>query len=234
MPDGGAFLTSIPSPGSVPITAGAWKYSTGAYYDSTKDENDRWQSPIGIGTEDGVIANAQKDYDKYTQYFGYGEGNEYKTINGNVPTVVGVNGWINSSNLAAAADKYSSFNEEDDIVVLVSSGELTLTESINNKKGIIVAGGNITIEDEVTFEGTVICGGKLIVNNNFTLINNSVAVTKIIESAVSSDNKELFELFRDDGSGNLYTYSTIDTQIASINMNDLIKISNWKKSKFDI
>ena len=232
----GAFLATIPQAKELTnMKVGEWKLSTGAYYDSN---NNRWQPAIGDDTAFGTIFNAEKDYIKYTKYFGYGEGNKYKLINGNIPTVVGENGWINSTNLEAAANEYSTFNESDEVVVLVSQGDLTLTDSINNKEGIIIAAGDIRIEgnDDITFKGTIICGGKLIVNNNFTLINDSIAITKILESAISASEEEkaLFNLFRDDTSGNLYTYSTIDTQIASINMNELIKISDWNKSKFDI
>ena len=228
-----AFLTSMSTlkTPNITVAQNGWKLSTGAYYDSNTNT---WKKPIGSAADEAKIVNAGKEYEKQTQYFGYGEGNEHRTINGNIPTVVGESGWINSSKLVDAADKYSSFDSKDEVVVLVSEGDIILTDTINNKKGIIVAGGNVTVDSDIDFEGTLICGGKLIVNNYFRLYNNSVAINKIIESAVSTDNKELFEIFQDDGSGNLYTYSTIDTQIASINMNDLIKISNWKKSKFDI
>lgn len=256
-----AFLTSMPAllkPNDKPkmLTKSSenksvWKYSTGAYYDSVDNE---WENPIGL-TDDATLINAAKDYEKYTKYFGYGEGNEHREIedeNGekHLPTVVGKYGWIDIDKLKDASEakdennklKYNTFDGEDEVIVLISKGDITLNSDLmlskdgvdKPRKGIIIAGGNITVEDEITFEGTLICGGKLIVNDNFTLINNSIAVTKIIDSAVSTDDKEVFNLFRDDGSGNLYTYSTIDTQIASINMNDLIKISDWNKSKFDI
>jgi len=151
-----------------------------------------------------------------------------------LPTIVGEYGWIDSDYLAAAAEKYSSFNSDDDVIVLVSEGDITLGSSVNGKKGIIIAGGDITVGANITFEGSIICGGKLKVNNNFTLINNEIALQKIIEDGVSNGDKELFNLFRDDESGNLYNYSTIDTQIANVDMNSLIKISNWNKKKFNI
>ena len=211
-------------------------YSTGMWY-----SNSTWELPQNADNYD-IASNAVKTYEKYTKYFGYGEGNQYKLINGEIPTVIGDNGWIKSNELTVAAGvkEYKEVTDSD-TVVLVSDGDITLTEKIDGKKGIVIARGNITVDrndtltnETIHFKGAIICGGKLIVNDNFKLEKDSIAVQKIIESGVSVDNKELFEIFRDDESGNLYNYSTIDTQIASINMNELIKISDWNKSKFDI
>lgn len=212
-------------------------YSTGMWY-----SNRKWELPRNDDNYD-IASNAVKTYEKYTKYFGYGEGNQYKLINGQIPTVIGDNGWIKSDELSEAAgvEEYQKVGDSE-IVVLVSNGDITLTEKIDGKKGIIIARGNITVEGNaegladktIDFKGAMICGGQLIVKDNFKLEKESIAVQKIIESGVSVDNKELFEIFQDDTSGNLYNYSTIDTQIASINMNELIKISDWKKSKFDI
>jgi len=214
------------------------QYSAGMWYKSG------WKTPVKNVDED-FRSNALKEYEKQTKFFGYGEGNQYRYTTDEIdpdsetgerflPTIVGEYGWIDSDYLAAAAEKYSSFNSDDDVIVLVSEGDITLGSSVNGKKGIIIAGGDITVGANITFEGSIICGGKLKVNNNFTLINNEIALQKIIEDGVSNGDKELFNLFRDDESGNLYNYSTIDTQIANVDMNSLIKISNWNKKKFNI
>jgi len=242
-------FTNLDDNNGVTMTVGNWAYSTGVCY------NNGWFEDITSDEAEAEKENAGKDYEKHTKYFGYGEGNKHREIEeGKTPVVVGESGWINSgeafANLIDAHGIYPDV-KADEIVVVVSNGNdpLELTDSINGKKGIIIAGGDIKVNgtSDIIFDGIIICGGNLIINNNFTVNSSSVALNKIVESAIGgddpvpdgeggyvSDGKALYKLFRDDGSGNLYTISTIDSTIASVNMNELIKISEWNKSKFEI
>lgn len=127
---------------------------------------------------------------------------------------------------------YVAFASKEDIVVGAAnpSGEV---------KGIIVSMGNISFDSTVkTFEGLIVAGGKIYVNNGMVnMTSNSELCRTVLKELLltgTEDAKFILKLFKDyenasasiDSNADADGYVTIDT----IDYTDVVEYINWMKN----
>lgn len=105
-------------------------------------------------------------------------------------------------------------------------------------RGIVISKGDVFFDANVTqFEGIIICGGKVYINNNLTTMNASAEIIKAIlkecKTMGSDDAKYILELFKfySADSGDAFdTGSTTRKTADTLNYSDVIGYSNWMKN----
>ena len=115
--------------------------------------------------------------------------------------------------------------------------------TLKGNKGIIVCKGNLTINvsSNATFGGVIIVGGDLtIIGGTLTLTDSKEEVINTVignylgtNPDVTGEEGKLFNTFTYDGSGSTYIVTKIGNEDDDlVNINDLIGITNWKKSNY--
>lgn len=194
------------------------KYIQGTAFD--KDGNVIGPSDTMMDTS--FKQNLGNQYKKYTQHFGYMPAGEEDSET----SIFGTNGWI--ENISGTEE-----TTDGEYYQCFTNGSKTITLSAN-KKGIIVCKGDLTINlsKDVTFEGVIIVGGNLKVNGNGHTLTfedgKELVVNTVIEDYLAGG--DLLSKFTYDGSGSSYIVTEIGDEL--VNINDLIGITNWKKSNY--
>jgi len=120
--------------------------------------------------------------------------------------------------------------------------------------GIIIHNGNLTIlpgkgesDAVIPFKGLIIVTGNLTIKGGVTIHSNTDKLTEIIvqnyfgtgykstgESTGPSElgEGELLDAFVNDGSGSYISAINISDDMNAIDINDLVGITNWKKSSY--
>lgn len=201
-------------------------------------------------TDTSFRDNLATEYEKYTKYFGY----RPIDSNGKVDTTKAKDkifgGWIkefsNNKKITEITDgKY---------YMIMDNGNVSVSLSGNGNKGIIVCKGDLTVNvsGEARFGGVLIVGGNLTVNGgtliledakdevinavigNYLGTNTNTTKTdgegnSVIEGTTGEQGK-VFDAFAYDGSGSTYIVTEIGDEL--IDINELIGITNWKKSSY--
>lgn len=148
----------------------------------------------------------------------------------------GRNGNLQSKNTLSSG--YVVFLGEDDVKVTANS--------IDGKvKGIVLCKGDVTFDSNVKeFEGLIVAGGKIIVNQSINFVANPEIIKSVLrecdESAVLSgvtDLSGICSLFRHFVSNNTSAVpgSTSDTvesmkSVTAVQYEDILAFQNWKKN----
>ncbi len=151
---------------------------------------------------------------------------------------------------------YFHFNKIEDKVVKLNSGykvwiddgdvEITTDDFTNgNVKGLVICKGDVTFADDVdSFEGLIVSGSKIIVNDSLNLMANAEIVKTILrecdESQQYTDSSknhfdvcELFQqyqsVYKQDSSSDVV--ETEETKsISAVQFEDVLSFNNWKKN----
>jgi len=169
----------------------------------------------GTAGDPAFKTNCANEYDLYTKYFGY-----YSPRT----EIFGNNGWLNI---------LSSETNVDSQPILVYDGDISLNdEDIQSYKIVICSGDiNITLESSGTFYGVMIAGGDININGDITFNSSKNDIISLIlegaDDSASTAKRKLYSLFKYDESGTRYVITVAGDSY--INMNSLLGITNWKK-----
>lgn len=109
-------------------------------------------------------------------------------------------------------------------------------------KGIVICKGDVTFGTEVSsFEGIIVTGGKIIVTHDIDFIANEEVIKSVLRicednSATGNEYEQILSLFRSySGGENDNTTVNVDHSestktISTIQFEDIIEFSNWKKN----
>lgn len=185
--------------------------------------------------------NLSTEYEKYTKYFGYRPINEAGEVDMTKAktSIFGDNGWIKDF---TNSEKISDI-EGGKYYLIFNNGNVEKTLSGSGNKGIIICKGDLTlnISGAVGFKGILIVGGNLTVKGGTlvledakdevinTIIGNYLG-TNTGDAGITGSQGTVFDKFAYDGSGSTYIVTEIGDEL--ININDLIGITNWRKSNY--
>lgn len=189
-------------------------------------------------TDTSFRNNLSTEYEKYTKYFGYRPVNDGGAVDTTKAKdkIFGANGWVKNF---SDSDKSTDI-EGGRYYQIYTNGNKTVSLSGNVNKGVIVCRGNLTLNvaDTAVFSGVMIVGGDLTINGEKLIFEDAKeeVINTIIgnylgtNSGITGDSNVLYETFTYDGSGSSYVVTDIGDEI--ININELIGITNWKKSNY--
>ena len=188
--------------------------------------------------------NLSTEYEKYTKYFGYRPINETGAVDTTKAktSIFGDNGWIKSF---TDSEKVSDI-EGGKYYLIFNNGNVEKTLSGSGNKGIIICKGDLTLNVSGTagFKGVLIVGGNLTVKGGTLILEDAKeeVINTIIGNylgtntdgsggtGITGSQGSVFNKFTYDGSGSTYIVTEIGDNL--ININDLIGITNWKKSNY--
>lgn len=228
---------------SIPVTSEV-RYTEGTVFDNVG--NVVGSSNVNA-TDTSFRDNLATEYEKYTRYFGY----RPVDADGNVDTSKAKDkifgGWIKSF---SDNTKITSITDGK-YYLIMDNGNVSVSLSGNGNKGIIVCKGDLTINlnGDAKFGGVLIVGGNLTVNGGTltledakdevinTVIGNYLGTNtnKLGENGatvegITGNQGNVFNAFEYDGSGSTYIVTEIGDELVDIN--ELIGITNWKKSSY--
>lgn len=146
---------------------------------------------------------------------------------------------INGKKVAKLSSGYQVWISDEDVEIDASEF------SDGNVKGMVICKGDVTFANDVeSFEGLIVTGSKIIINDDVNLMSNSEIIKTILrecdESQQYSDpSKNLFsvcELFQqyqsvykpDENAGLIETEST--KSISAVQFEDILSFNNWQKN----
>lgn len=189
-------------------------------------------------TDTSFRNNLATEYEKYTKYFGYRPVDATGVVDTTKAKtkIFGSNGWIKNF---SDSDKSSNI-EGGKYYQIYTNGNKTVNLSGSINKGVIVCKGNLTLNvpSDAIFSGVIIVGGDLTINGGKLIfedakeevINTVIGNYLGTNSDITGGSNILYETFTYDGSGSSYIVTDIGDEI--ININELIGITNWKKSSY--
>lgn len=164
----------------------------------------------------------------------------YGDLPANATTVSLFTNIINSTNMtdiiSAGSGGEKTFEAEyqgTKYTAVVKNGDYTFDTAAKNKKvDVIVATGNVYIDDD--FTGTIVAKGKIIVKRNCKITNGTQEIFKaLLLSTVSdaTDSKHLYDVFMDGAEylGNVSRVSDKTQEDTKIDYSSLITYQNWTK-----
>lgn len=192
-----------------------------------------------------VMIEKGKRFEEFTKYFGYYPKDESKRKE-NISDWIkfGENSkqiqddnffvYISERNAGNKSLGWGSFRASSNIPINVQNGEIN---------GIIIYDGDLTIksDSEIPFNGLIIVTGNLVIENDANIISNKDLVSEIIMKNYlgseyvyngSLEKGDLFNVFTYDGSGSTYVAIDVVDRSNMLNINDLIGITNWKKTGY--
>lgn len=223
----------------VKVDSNSVRYVEGTAFDRLGNVIDSTNSTI---SDMSFRNNLADEYEKYTKYFGYRPVKEDGTVDtSKVKTAIfGSNGWIKPF---SGTEEKNTPIDNGNYYIVYTDGDESITLSGTGNKGVIICKGNLTIDvpSNATFSGVIIVGGNLTIKRGtLTLTDSKEEVINTIignylgnnsgENGVTKEQGDLFDKFAYDGSGSTYIVTEIGDSI--ININDLIGITNWKKSNY--
>lgn len=185
--------------------------------------------------------NLSTEYEKYTKYFGYRPIDETGAVDMTKArtNIFGDNGWIKSF---TNSEKISDI-EGGKYYLIFNNGSVEKTLSGSGNKGIIICKGDLTlnVSGTVGFKGILIVGGNLTVKGGTLVLEDAKdeVINTIIANYLGTNTGDtgitgvpgsVFDKFAYDGSGSTYIVTEIGDEL--ININDLIGITNWRKSNY--
>lgn len=198
-------------------------------------------------TDTSFRDNLATEYEKYTRYFGY----RPVDADGNVDTSKAKDkifgGWIKSF---SDNEKITSITDGK-YYLIMDNGNVSVSLSGNGNKGIIICKGNLTINlnGDTKFSGVLIVGGNLtvdggtltledakdevinaVIGNYLGTNTNKTGENGTTVEGITGNQGGVFNAFEYDGSGSSYIVTEIGDEL--IDINELIGITNWKKSSY--
>lgn len=165
----------------------------------------------------------------------------------NMKEIDSINDYINYSAINSTLNKVSNF-EKSKQVIYVSKENTNLQisngngDSKDNKiylngtnaKGVIIASGDVYIDGNVNFEGTIITTGKIVIKDNAKVTLNS---SKKVVDYIVANNFNYFDGIFQKNMENVLSNIEVDASVVvenglqNIPKDNLIKTSNWKLVK---
>lgn len=165
----------------------------------------------------------------------------------NIKEIDSINDYINYSAINSTLNKVSNFEGLKQVIYL--SKENTNLEISNgngdskdnkiylngtNAKGVIIASGDVYIDGNVNFEGTIITTGKIVIKDNAKVTLNSNK--KVVDYIVANNFNYFDGIFQknmENISSNIEVDASVIVQngLQNIPKDNLIKTSNWKLVK---
>lgn len=198
-------------------------------------------------TDTSFRDNLATEYEKYTKYFGY----RPIDSNGKVDTTKAKDkifgGWIKDF---STTEKITEITDGK-YYMIMDNGNVGIDLSGNGNKGIIICKGNLTVDVSGTakFGGVLIVGGNLTVNGGTLILEdakdevinvvignylgtnaNTTKTDGSVVAGITGEQGKVFDAFAYDGSGSTYIVTEIGDEL--IDINELIGITNWKKSSY--
>lgn len=147
------------------------------------------------------------------------------------------NEWKNSDNINGEVlnSGYRVWLSDGDVNVDVKNGQSDI-------KGLIICMGDVTFDSDVTsFEGLIVTGSKMIINNGLNITSNEEVVKTILrecdEAQGDASRKYLFNvcsmfkhyksIYKDDDEE---IASTKVKDVSAVQFEDILKFDNWQKN----
>lgn len=165
----------------------------------------------------------------------------------NMKEIDSINDYINYSAINSTLNKVSNFEKSKQVIYV--SKENTNLEISNgngdskdnkiylngtNAKGVIIASGDVYIDGNVNFEGTIITTGKIVIKDNAKVTLNS---SKKVVDYIVANNFKYFDGIFQKNMENVLSNIEVDASVVvenglqNIPKDNLIKTSNWKLVK---
>ncbi len=125
--------------------------------------------------------------------------------------------------------------QSEGLYIVVYAGDV----KINFDKGIVICGGDVTFDDDISsFSGMIICGGKVICKKSVSISASATAVNAALQACYTSGDTEKYAVctsvlknFASEASDT--SEETGGYSISDISYSDILCFENWKKNVTD-
>lgn len=201
-------------------------------------------------TAKAVTISKEKRFEEFTSCFGYYPEDESKRKNN-------ISDWIKFNNEKYAEDedfyvyisKKNAGNKTLSWGTSSSGSDIDIvTSDVNGATGLIIHDGDLTIkncDESIPFIGMIIVTGNLTIEGDVKIISDKEVISNVIiqnylgvdgytGNMLSGELNEgdLFDSFTYDGSGTTYIAIDVTDRSNTIDINDLIGITDWKKQGY--
>ena len=153
----------------------------------------------------------------------------------NKDEITSFTGVVRGTGLAVDTEKYFESSAYPDCKAVIVSGDYTYPEAGHDfKSGIIIATGDVKIQDRKEFNGVILAGGDILLGQNVKVTPDKEAVLRALtyskEITGSGGGQKEYHVVDFLIGGDGYLQNNNKTYLNSdINLGDLIVYENWQK-----
>ncbi len=153
----------------------------------------------------------------------------------NKDEITSFTGVVRGAGLAVDTEKYFESSAYPDCKAVIVSGDYTYPEAGHDfKSGIIIATGDVKIQDRKEFNGVILAGGDILLGQNVKVTPDKEAVLRALtyskEITGSGGGQKEYHVVDFLIGGDGYLQNNNKTYLNSdINLGDLIVYENWQK-----